>query len=234
MVLRRLTLPLRRLLVLVFLSEFAEVEVDVVLRKVVVLAKLIPELLDVPLVLFLSASTFIFELVLPACLLGQKGRVRSLGRLNRYRLRWIIFWYLEDRLEVAYEWFDRNVGAYLNCSLRSTTHKELLERPGFLSLHVQLGLHALLPLQGLLGKVSVHYMPPFIAEFLNVVIIEPTVLLRQDMPVGIRDVARVYPVRAVLAGEDLQILIKRQTLSLEPNKGVFPGGVHAKRYLFNN
>ena len=61
------------------------------------------------------------------------------------------------------------------------------------------GLHVLLTLEVLLNKVSVNDMPPFISENLRVVLMEPSVPLYLDMSVGVRDVVRVGPVRAVLA-----------------------------------
>ena len=102
-------------------------------------------------------------------------------------------------------------------------------------------LKALLPFSvdfslpsGLLDKLIKHVVPHVISMLLHIVIVEATVLLRLDVLVSISDMGRVDPVWAVLAGESQPLLIKGQALSLEPNKGVFPGGVHEIKYLFNN
>ena len=73
--------------VLVLCSEFAKIKVDIILREVVMLTKLVSKLFNMELVLLLCASTFIQEFSLPACLFGLKGRVGSLSRLDMCRLR---------------------------------------------------------------------------------------------------------------------------------------------------
>ena len=149
-------------------------------------------------------------------------------------LRRIVYRKFNVQLGGGAGWLGWSAGVDLECGLRGTALKELHE-------HIKLLLHALLAFSvnspfplGLLGKVVKCGNHLFVAALLLVVLIESMVLLRLHVLPCIRDVPRFDPFRAVLAGEAFAILVKRQPLPLEPRKGVFPGGVHDKRYLFNN
>ena len=116
-----LTLPLLRRPIHVLPSKPLEIAINIVLRVAGDRAQLLYELLYVPAIRILGALTFSLELGLPACLFRQKVRVRSLGRLDRYWLRRIVYWYLED-------WLDWSTSVYLECGLGNTALEEFRER----------------------------------------------------------------------------------------------------------
>ena len=230
----RLALPLLRRPLLVLPAEPLEVFYDVVLREVFVLAHLLYEQLDVPAVRLLSFPAFTRELGLPTCLLGHEGRVRSLGRLDGCSLRRIVYRQLEDRLGGGDDWLGWSAGVDLECGLRDAAHLAVLDSNKYLLDILQFcSVNGPFP-EALLGKVVERGDHLFLEAQHLVVLEEAMVLLCLHVPSGVRDVLRLDVVRAVPAVEDLPLLIERQTLPLELRKGVFPGGAHAKRYLFNN
>ena len=231
---RRLALPLLRRPHLVLPSEPRKVGVDVFLQVAGDRARLLYELLDVPPVRFAGAPAFTLELVLPVSLLEHDWRFRSLGRLDGRRLGLIFYRQLEVRLEGSDGLLGWSAGVDLECGLRGTTLQGLRGCSGNRPASLHHSLNTFQSGQGLLGKVVERGDHRIVAQLLLFVIIEAMVLLRLHVLPCVRDVPRLDPVRAVLAGETLSILVVRHPLPLEPGKFVFPGGVHAERYFFNN
>ena len=229
-----LTLPLLRSPVHVLLSKLLEIVIHVVLCIVGDCAHLIYELLYVSAIRTLGAMAFALELGLPACLLGQKVRVRSLSRLDKYWLRRIFFLHLEYRLNATNNWLGRSAGIGLNRKLWRSPKQEVLDfNKNLLDTHQTCSVNDPIPV-GLIYEVRENAFPHIIALLPYVVIIESTVLLRLNVLGSEHDALKVDAVRAVHARKELALLIKRQPLALELEKGVFPNIGHAKRYLFNN
>ena len=87
---------------------------------------------------------------------------------------------------------------------------------------------------GLLVRGNLPGVPHIITMLLYVVIVEPAVLLRLNVLVSVSDMRRIDPVWAVPAVKDLTLIVERQALSLEPDKGAFSSNIHAERYLLIN
>ena len=179
----RPALPIIRRPPLILYPELHEVEVDVVLSEVAVLAHLLHEALDVHRVVLLGALAFPLELGLPACLLFVNRRVGSLGRLGSLVLQRRLSFQLQRRLGAGNDWFDGGAGVDLDCRLGGSAHQDvfdssnhLLEALEFCPVNVPLPF-------GLLDKVSERGVPHVVATLLHVVIVEPTVLLGLDVPV---------------------------------------------------
>ena len=136
----------------------------------------------------LCAPAFSLKLALPACLLGQRGRVRSLGRLDRYWLSRIVNRYLEYRLSAGKDWLDWSASVYLECRLWNTTLQEFRERIKLLLDTLQASSVNGSFNVGLLDKVIEIVVSSVIATLLHVVIVEATVLLRLHVLIGVSDV----------------------------------------------
>ena len=79
---------------------------------------------------------------------------------------------------------------------------------------------------GLLVRGNLPGVPHIITMLLHVVIVEPAVLLRLNVLVSVSDMRRIDPVWAVPAVKDLTLIVERQALSLEPDKGAFSSNIH--------
>ena len=154
--------------------------------------------------------------------------------MNGRRLGLIVYRQLEVRLEGGDGLLGWSAGVDLECGLRGTTLQGLRGCSGNRHAPLHHGLNAFQFSHGILCKVVERGDHRVVAQLLPFVIIEAMVLLRLHVLPCVRNVLRLDPVRAVLAGETLSILVVRHPLPLEPGKFVFPGGVHAERYFFNN
>lgn len=126
------------------------------------------------------------------------------------------------QVDVAYNWFDWIASVYHGSNLMNLVHKGLLALINLLFDSRNHGFHALLPLLILLGKGSKHLVPLLINLLPHIVVLEASVLLCRNVPVGVSNVARVNTLRAVHAIKNLLLLIESQTLSLKSDFGVFP------------